>query len=226
VLPSVANAQLGVIDHYYYKDTDAPYGISYPEWTARFWQWFASIPDPGPSGPLHPMRDPTGERCGVSQSGPVWFLTGGLISQKTERTCLIPAGKAILVPYINVECNTGEDRSLTTKEALLDCARTGNDGVENITGSFYDGHQQMQFPSGSKYRIPSSIFNITFPDMSVFPPAEKGTYPAASDGYWIFLKPLATGNYTLTAGATQVVPPSQNPSGKIFFDFTYHLVVR
>ena len=48
-----------------------PYGLSYGEWTARFWQWLHSIPKQD-----NPAADTTGKNCGLKQTGPVWFLPG------------------------------------------------------------------------------------------------------------------------------------------------------
>src|SRR5262245_36308823 len=48
-----------------------PYGKTYGEWGARWWQWLLAIP-----APVNPNLDPTGANCGQGQSGPVWFVAG------------------------------------------------------------------------------------------------------------------------------------------------------
>ena len=48
-----------------------PYGLTYGEWTARFWQLVHSIPKPDSPG-----ADTTGKNCALKQTGPVWFLPG------------------------------------------------------------------------------------------------------------------------------------------------------
>ena len=48
-----------------------PYGKSYAEWSAIWWQWLLSIPED-----KNPAGDPTGERCETNQQGPIWFLAG------------------------------------------------------------------------------------------------------------------------------------------------------
>jgi hypothetical protein len=50
-----------------------PYGVSYTEWTARWWQWAFSIPVEN-----NPVNDMTGANCAINQHGPVWFLAGTL----------------------------------------------------------------------------------------------------------------------------------------------------
>ncbi|MGA7543100.1 MAG: hypothetical protein WBW34_08575, partial [Nitrososphaeraceae archaeon] len=58
-----------------------PYGKSYAEWSAIWWQWLLSIPeDKSPAG------DPTGERCETNQQGQIWFLAG-TFGGAAERTC-------------------------------------------------------------------------------------------------------------------------------------------
>ena len=45
----------------------SPYGLSYPEWHARWWQWSISIP-----WDTHPYQ--SADFAGINQSGPGWFL--------------------------------------------------------------------------------------------------------------------------------------------------------
>src|SRR5215218_10121357 len=89
-----------------------PYGLTDGEWTAKWWQWAYSIPTEN-----NPMLDETGEDCAQAQNqtGPFWFLAG-TGAGSVERTCTIPAGKAILLPIINVE---GIRTAGETKEELL-----------------------------------------------------------------------------------------------------------
>ena len=74
-----------------------PGGLSYQQWSAKWWQWLWSIPVS-----INPVFDTTGADCAVSQpSGPVWFLAGTFGTNVT-RTCSIPAGKRIFFPIINL----------------------------------------------------------------------------------------------------------------------------
>ena len=73
--------------------------------TADWWKWIIAIPSE-----INPLLDDTGEDCGVNQQGPVWYLvgtpgdteTGNLTTGDAERDCVIPEGKKILFPIINV----------------------------------------------------------------------------------------------------------------------------
>src|ERR1700756_2355621 len=64
-----------------------PGGLSYQQWSAKWWQWEWSIPLP-----INPVGDTTGIDCAVYQSGPVWFLAGTSGFNAT-RSCTIPVGK-------------------------------------------------------------------------------------------------------------------------------------
>ena len=81
-----------------YSQNSTPYGISFPVWTTKWWQWFIEIPNS-----QHPFTDITGERCGTNQAGPVSYLVGA--TGKAERTCTIQSDKAILFPILNTECS-------------------------------------------------------------------------------------------------------------------------
>jgi hypothetical protein len=47
------------------------FGLTYGGWSAAWWQYVESQP-----ASSNPLSDVTGERCGVAQSGPVFFLVG------------------------------------------------------------------------------------------------------------------------------------------------------
>ena len=85
VLANADNLNPGVYSKY-----SKLFGIPCEGWLARWNQWFIEIPTA-----VNPREHYTPERCATGQSGPVWFLTG-----KEERTCTIPAVKAILIPEI------------------------------------------------------------------------------------------------------------------------------
>ena len=103
-----------------------PYGSTFKDWTARWWQWDLSIPkDQNPAG------DSTGRYCDQKQVGPVWFLAGTYGGSAT-RTCNIPSGKAILLSLINGQCNYLTNPNLKTNSQLLDCAKSLNEGITKL----------------------------------------------------------------------------------------------
>jgi hypothetical protein len=138
----------------------------------------------------NPMVDDTGEDCANNQTGPVWFLagTGG---GAVTRECTIPSDKGILIPIINVECDSASGSGDTEAE-LRSCAKADQDTViaKEIT---IDGVNVGNLDS---YRFQSPLFNLTFPENNIAGIAPQTT-KAISDGYWILLEPLSPGSHEI-----------------------------
>ena len=100
-----------------------PYGLTYGDWTAKWWKWTISLPKN-----INPGGDTTGKDCALKQSGPVWFLAG-TFGGAAIRTCTIPAGKAIMLPLINAECDYLAKPNLKSEQELLSCAKSENEGI-------------------------------------------------------------------------------------------------
>ncbi len=188
-----------------------PYERTYANWTAEWWQWFISIPTED-----NPINDPSGEKCGLGQQGPVWFLVGSG-GGTAERECTIPAGRAILMPAINVVCSYAEYQSLRTEDDLRACATSDQDLATQTAATLNGSSLQV-------HRIQSPVFNLTIPANNVFALPE-GPTNAVSEGFWIFLKPLPPGQYTLH-GQGMLVDPTVTAPVNLVEDSTYHLTVE
>ena len=190
-----------------------PYGLTYGEWTAKWWQWAHSIPTEN-----NPQLDQTGEDCiqAQNQTGPVWFLagTGG---GSAERTCTIPTGKAILIPIINAAYvgTAGE-----TEEEMRTGVKEWIDTVTTVEASI-DG---VPLQNLSNYRVQSSVFNDTLPNDNVLGEPE-GTYLAVSDGYWVFLEPPPPGQHEIRLHGAIIDPAAISPTPGFETAVTYHLMV-
>jgi hypothetical protein len=194
-----------------YSTDSAPYGISYQQWTARFWQWLYSLP-----ADQHPRENYTPEKCANGQQGPVWFLDAPL-SGKQERTCTIPAGKSILAAVLNGQCDTG-DSSLRTDADVRKCATEGNDyGV--ISGTL-DG---VEIKNLDQYRIDSGFYNITHTADNIYDLPAGGLYRAFTNGYFVFLEPPAPGKHDLHLSVSVANPI--NPQYNYAAEWTYHLII-
>jgi hypothetical protein len=161
-----------------------PYGLTYGEWTAKWWQWAYSMPEED-----SPIVDENGRNCANNQSGPVWFLagTGG---GAVTRECTIPSDKGILIPIINVECDSAAGPAAETEAELRSCAKADQDTVitKEIT---IDGANIGNLDS---YRFQSPLFNLTYPENNIAGIAPQTT-KAVSDGFWILLEPLPPGTH-------------------------------
>ena len=71
---------------------DEPWGgVTHGEWAAQWWQRVFTMPED-----ISPYFDPTGERCGYGQSGPVFFCRGTSPAERGPR-CVVAEGTAIYV---------------------------------------------------------------------------------------------------------------------------------
>jgi len=163
-----------------------PYGLTYNEWTARWWQWAFSMPEA-----LNPLIDVTGEKCANNQSGPVWFLagTGG---GAVTRECTIPSDKGILVPIINVACDSATEPTLQTEAQLQSCAKADQDTVI-AKEVIVDG---VSIANLDSHRFQSPLFNFTFPENNIAGVTPQ-TAQAVSDGFWVMLEPLTPGTHEI-----------------------------
>src|SRR5690348_8446281 len=120
-----------------------PFGIPYPVWVGKWEQWLISVPQP-----VNPATDPTGKNCAQNQVGPVWFLAG-TTGGSAERTCTIPAGKAILISVIGSECDYASYPNVKSEPALVLCAQADVNRATNLQATL-DGVNLKQL---DKYRV-------------------------------------------------------------------------
>jgi hypothetical protein len=165
----------------------SPYGISYAEWTARWWQWILSIPKQ-----TNPVYDKTGNNFIVNETHPVCFLPGSI--DVAVRNCTIPEGKAILLPTINYGATLADEPKIKSEFELQMLAKREIDVVSdlqvNIDGTNLDKLEIC--------RVRSSAFDVVLPQNNLFngiPGKTKGT----GDGYWLFLKPLSRGKHKISS---------------------------
>jgi hypothetical protein len=202
-----------------------PYGLTYGEWSAKWWQWAFSLPVD-----QNPFFDETGCLNGASgQSGPVWFLTGVInVSGSATRSCSVPVGRALFFPILNFECDNLCPPILppaTPAELRGFCAGAMNDAVNmvcEVDGVSIEGLNPV---TTTPYRVTSPVFSVTLPDNSVQQffacDVTPGTYsPFVSDGVFLMLAPLPKGQHTIHFHG-------ELPSfGGFVLDITYNLTVR
>lgn len=160
-------------------------GKSQAEWSAQWWQWAASF-----RRSESPVADKTGERCASGQSGPVWFLAGTYGTSRTVRSCHVPAGKYVFLPLINYVVTSGEGVSCAGVRA--EAKRITN----NPEGLIFDldGHR-LKAPDTHRQET-SDCFDVAARSGT----PGMGALPAAANGYYVMLEPLAPGKHTLNFG--------------------------
>ena len=203
------------------------FGKTYSELVSEWTQWFVQEPIA-----TNPAFDPDGRYCDRNQDGKVWFLAstfGGVV----DRTCEIPAGKAIFVSVGGAFVSFGPE----FPEAGNPCLQMAT-GVERVRCDVNDdvpvapaislqatldgapvkdlfAFRAQSQPGGFTLRVPSSSF-VT--DLGL-PAGDRS--PAVGDGYFLFLKPLKPGTHTLSVSKNFPGQPGQ-PSWGV----NYTLIVQ
>jgi hypothetical protein len=177
----------------YFTPDSKPYGMTYGQWTVKWWNWALSIPTE-----INPVYDDSGKFANVSQEDPnVFFLAGTFDGARVERRCTVPSGKAVLFPVMNYEVNPIEYPNLKTETQMIREVIMDQDDILNLEVTI-DG-KNVPF-----YRIRSDppVFPLTISrDLIETKEVLKGVKTiaseAASDGYWIFLKHLSKGEHKI-----------------------------
>jgi hypothetical protein len=184
-----------------------PYGQTYGEWSARWWQWLFSVPASQNQVFKTGVVD-----CSVGQSGPVWFLADsfGRGHVNITRSCTVPAGKALFVPVRRLHadnlCVTPPLTVGQLRAQVKDYVSQPPLPQVSIDGQFLP---KTDLPS---YRAESPVFNYTLPPSpdNVIYRLYKLTIPgpcwpsltvtgAVADGFYIMLAPLSAGtHHTIT----------------------------
>jgi len=203
------------------------YGMTYGEWSAEWWKWAFSMP----AGQNNPIQDTNGDFAAEGQSGKVWFLAGttfDLSGQTVERSCEIPAGKALFFPVINSafsELELGLDSSVDNEETLRAAVTEAMYYVTDIEASV-DGKEIEDLEN---YRVQSDLFDVVIDPETIFfeVPDDCVDYEtvAVSDGYWIMLAPLSVGEHTIHIYGRMDGVDSEDKPWVFVTDVIYHLTV-
>jgi len=186
--------------------TDGPVeGQSLGAWTAQWWRWvFAQ--------PMEPYLDPDGRFCDLGQDGPVWFLAGTDGTFKPKRRCVVPEGKYVLLPVINMFYRQVEGPGLASCEELQADAMVNNDRLASAV-VLLDGK-----PVGN-----IALHRVRSDGCFRLDPDDESSLLAAADGYWLMLKPMSRGRHTISVGANYGSP--DRPYGGMRQSFEYELDV-
>ncbi len=195
-----------------------PHGMSYAEWSVKWWQWVLSLPANN-----NPVID-TATDCSAGQSGHVWFLAGEFAPTTVTRTCTIPTGTALFFPIVNAWAdNTGCPYTTFSAEELAEIAASFVD-AEGPSTCTIDGVpvQGIANAAESPYRVGPQVFGYTLAETDNILANYFGlsciadgtmVSPAAEDGVYLMLAPLSAGHHTIHFTV----------SG--FLDITYELTV-
>ena len=192
----------------------APYGLSYGNWTQKWWEWAFEVPSND-----SPVNDVTGENCSLNQEGPVWFLAGTFGTSVT-RECTIPEGKALFMPAANVPVSVAEFKNLPDDEQVLKAEAEKIIDDVDIVEVEIDG---VKIENITSYKVITDLFQLNLPQNNVLG-AEPGKYNFTGAGDWILTEPLSPGEHTVLLRAVTFSPELGNPATFIS-EARYNLLV-
>jgi hypothetical protein len=202
-----------------------PYGLSFQEWAARYWQRTLSLPIDAASYAA-PLSD--------GQSGQVWVIAGPLNGPTTATVQFsIPEGKSMLISPITYWADNANCPSFTdfTVDDLRGQVAAGYSQVTE-TSCTIDGVTipGLSNPQDSPYLFDSTVFSYTLPDHDTYPTVLFGATcipngttidGAVAEGEFLMIKPLPVGQHIIHG--TVVVGPAASPS--LVVDVTYVITV-
>ncbi|MGN6615018.1 MAG: hypothetical protein ACTHKC_08245 [Candidatus Nitrosocosmicus sp.] len=224
-------------DPFTFPVNSSPYGISYKNWTAKWAAWQNTIP----KSYNWNFKDTPGvnyvpKDCSFMQdpSSPVFFLpwVGKELGTYATVMCIVPHNKAIL---ISVDSGTADysDPSvkLKTPSELIRIETEGNKYPNNFQATL-DGHP-LDLINDEAHKVTTGLYNLTLPKDNLWDEPE-GPDKGITQGWWIMLKPLSTGehivHYNTGYGNSKSdpanIPPGQGSPKGYIQDVTYHLVVK
>jgi len=215
----------------FYSKGESPFGISYGDWVAKYWNWDLSIPLDLKTNNLLGLNE---NGCLVHRENSMVMLAdsaaGGIWNQK----CTISHNAGILIPIWTGECDHGYKGFETASlKQLSDCARSydlgkvkGQVKVDNIPVATLDVLDYKTNIMNNVTEVYTKQFNITIPINSQFTSEQYGTFPAAAHVWFVFLKPLPPGNHTVYY-QNSVEPTTLSGAGNVnSAQFTYHFKVE
>jgi hypothetical protein len=217
-----------------------PSGKSYREWIAAWTKWAVQT-----QASAHPLLDTT-EGCSAGQKDRVWFLGGDFLGsgQPIERDCTIPKGTALFIALLpefwlstpEVACIAADPwyKAMPKDEEFALFREQIIDAIEQPRPIRTLDLRLNGKPAGDlrRFFFTSTIFAARIPEDNIFDalgfcpeniPAFL-TKPDVAWGFYVFLRPLPAGKYTLRwkadADFIDVSP------GRLRQDVTYHLTVK
>jgi len=197
-----------------------PYGLTYAEHIKNFWKWNLAIPAKD-----NPINDPTGEKCATSQnaSSPVFYLAfnnGGF----SQRTCKVPAGKALLIPVMQVEISQKEFPKALTDQDLSKAASTDQNSVNSL--SLKIGDKVYNYQDLLKYRTHTDGFNLNFANNGIFGILQGGPTRVVADGFYILTQQLPKGTYPIHFKSSLICTQPDCDTPNFAQDITYTIIAH
>jgi len=164
---------MSIINVEIYPQNSKPLGLTFSEWSAKWWQWLLSI-----SKSLNPAMDSSGENASIGQSNSnVFFLCQSIENVKPpSRKISIRTGTSLFLPIINWISNFYEHGK--SERELIETATEKMDVIGNLKFNL----NGINIQGLEKYRFRSEFFTVELPQDNILDlPAGKARL--ISDGY-------------------------------------------
>ena len=214
-LPVAASSSVNI-----FPPESKPYGLTYADHAKNFWKWALKIP-----ASENPVDDQTGEKCANGQSNTnssVFYLSfnnGG----RSERTCTVPAGKALLIPVMQVVI-TDKDIPGASVQELATSAKKDQDSVNSLYLKI--GDKEYNYEDLLKYRAPTDVFDVVWADKAIFGILEGGPSKAVADGFYILTEPLKNGTYPIHFKSSLICPDPDCADPNFVQDIQYNVIAK
>lgn len=186
-----------------YPPQSQPFGKSYSEWHAAFWQWALARPIEG-----HPFIDAPDFDFSAGQSGKVWFV--GAPDGPLTRTATISEGTALFLTIRDVETSSLE---LPPFFGATEADQRANSTwfADHIVDLFciIDG---VPVKNLEAYRFASPQFEFTAPTPWVWGNPDDnvgGPGTGVGDGYFVMVDSFSKGHHTIHFGGTYHFEPGE-----------------
>jgi hypothetical protein len=170
-----------------------PYGLTYAQWTMKWWSWLLKIPIQN-----SPVFDETGRNAYLDQDDPhVFFLcqTYGQNRSNPSRHVLVQKGQSLFMPLINWISIAPEDGQ--TDNDLILKAQSKMNSISDLTMIVNGDQFTADF---SQYRVQSKPFYVDVPKENILT-LQPGTKKIVSDGYWILTESIIKSMQLTTFGS-------------------------
>jgi hypothetical protein len=159
----------------FFSKDDNIYGLSYREWTEKWWRWFYSAKEQKALDPIIDDNIMFLPSIIENEKEPLYLKT----AIEKDKAILISVGKWISLGL-----------SFMSDEKLFEMAR---DRINSLQKTYVMIDDVVVEPE----RVASNIFNLELKRDIINPKVSytrinhirKGKYKAIGDGYWIFIKP-------------------------------------
>jgi hypothetical protein len=189
-----------------YSKNDKPFGIPYEDWITKWWNWWIKV--------SKEEAIPKENGCLMNKSDSMVMLMETAVASN-HQNCKISSKDGIMIPIWTgwVDASNPDHKNAPYEELKKAVRQDANSGavtslvkvdgipvakLDEVSKTATDGTLDYKINSiNNVTEIASKEFNITIPKETHFPDNPPGTFRAAAQGWYVFVKPLPPGNHTI-----------------------------